>query len=249
MRTVAMAVLVGATLALGGCGDDRGAAGMIITDDGRMLANTAENDRAQCVYVIDKELTAKLAPHWCARGAIAELPIWADDRDESGEWRWEKATVTIALTGDGKAPLPLSVPEITAGVTDYLRVHVHHPGVNLTVTVTQTVSADQFNALLAAGIYIPGASVQQTFAPSSQPETATAQPATTIAPAGAAVGSTAPATGAVAGPRTYVVQAGDTLADITTLFYGTNTQWRKIVAANPGLDPGHLVPGTSLVIP
>ncbi len=49
--------------------------------------------------------------------------------------------------------------------------------------------------------------------------------------------------------QTYRVQAGDTLADITTLFYGSPNAWRQIVAANSGLDPAHLQPGTELVIP
>ena len=49
--------------------------------------------------------------------------------------------------------------------------------------------------------------------------------------------------------RTYIVQPGDTLADITALFYGSPTAWRTIVAANPGLDPAALQPGTTLAIP
>lgn len=51
------------------------------------------------------------------------------------------------------------------------------------------------------------------------------------------------------GPRTYTVQAGDTLADIATLFYGSAAPWRRIVEANPGLDPAQLTPGQALVIP
>jgi LysM repeat protein len=54
---------------------------------------------------------------------------------------------------------------------------------------------------------------------------------------------------ATTGVRTYTVQAGDTLADITTLFYGSPGAWRTIVAANPGLDPAALQPGTTLTIP
>lgn len=54
---------------------------------------------------------------------------------------------------------------------------------------------------------------------------------------------------ATSGARSYRVQPGDTLADITTLFYGAPSDWRRIVAANPGLDPAHLTPGQELVIP
>ena len=49
--------------------------------------------------------------------------------------------------------------------------------------------------------------------------------------------------------RIYTVQPGDTLADITALFYGSPTAWRTIVAANPGLDPAALQPGMTLTIP
>ncbi|MEK7412519.1 MAG: LysM domain-containing protein, partial [Planctomycetota bacterium] len=54
-----------------------------------------------------------------------------------------------------------------------------------------------------------------------------------------------------AGPvqRSYTVQAGDTLADISSAFYGTPIHWRSILAANPGLDPGALRPGQAIVIP
>lgn len=49
--------------------------------------------------------------------------------------------------------------------------------------------------------------------------------------------------------RTYRIQPGDTLADISTIFYGAPEHWRLIVAANPGLDPAQLTPGTALTIP
>lgn len=51
------------------------------------------------------------------------------------------------------------------------------------------------------------------------------------------------------GPRSYTVQAGDTLADISSAFYGSPQHWRRIQAANPGVDAGALRPGTVLAIP
>jgi hypothetical protein len=51
------------------------------------------------------------------------------------------------------------------------------------------------------------------------------------------------------GERSYVVQAGDTLADISTAFYGSPQHWRAIAAANPGAADGGLQPGVRLVIP
>jgi hypothetical protein len=66
----------------------------------------------------------------------------------------------------------------------------------------------------------------------------------------------------VAGPKTagsqsspgnwpcgYVIQPGDRLETISRHFYGTNRYWRRIVEANPGLDPKHLNIGRRIVIP
>ena len=64
-----------------------------------------------------------------------------------------------------------------------------------------------------------------------------------------ATATTAATTAAVSGPRTYTIQAGDTLADISTLFYGAPEHWRLIVNANPGLNPAALAPGSVLTIP
>lgn len=47
------------------------------------------------------------------------------------------------------------------------------------------------------------------------------------------------------GQRTYVVQPGDTLADISTAFYGSAQHWRRIADANPGGTEA----GKTIVIP
>jgi nucleoid-associated protein YgaU len=46
-----------------------------------------------------------------------------------------------------------------------------------------------------------------------------------------------------------VVQEGDTLALISAVFYGSANEWRRIVDANPGLDPASLTVGRELIIP
>lgn len=58
-----------------------------------------------------------------------------------------------------------------------------------------------------------------------------------------------PVTPLTASARTYTIQANDTLADISTLFYGAPEHWRLIVAANPGMNPADLKPGSVLNIP
>ena len=47
----------------------------------------------------------------------------------------------------------------------------------------------------------------------------------------------------------YVVQEGDTLADISENWFGLRGKWALIVAANPGLDPSRLSIGQVLMLP
>ena len=47
----------------------------------------------------------------------------------------------------------------------------------------------------------------------------------------------------------YVVQEGDTLADISENWFGLRGRWALIVAANPGLDPSRLSIGQLLMLP
>ena len=77
-------------------------------------------------------------------------------------------------------------------------------------------------------------------------------------PTTSAVASPANAPSATANPqvnnsnatqRSYVVQAGDTLADISAVFYGSAQHLKLIRDANPGLDAVELKAGMQLVIP
>jgi nucleoid-associated protein YgaU len=58
----------------------------------------------------------------------------------------------------------------------------------------------------------------------------------------------APAAG---GPRTYVVQPGDTLSGISLKLYNTSRHWEKLYEANRDKisDPGVMVVGTKLTVP
>jgi LysM repeat protein len=47
----------------------------------------------------------------------------------------------------------------------------------------------------------------------------------------------------------YTVQPGDTLVRISTAFYGTPQEWRRIADANPGSGDEALAPGRVLIIP
>ena len=47
----------------------------------------------------------------------------------------------------------------------------------------------------------------------------------------------------------YTIKKGDTLYRIAATHYGTGRDWKKIVDANPGIDPAHLRVGQSIVLP
>lgn len=47
----------------------------------------------------------------------------------------------------------------------------------------------------------------------------------------------------------HVLGPQDDLWSLAERTYGDGTQWRRIVAANPGLDPDHLDPGRTIVLP
>lgn len=61
--------------------------------------------------------------------------------------------------------------------------------------------------------------------------------------------SAVPEQSAVAGGGTHTVAKGETLGDISAAHYGTTKHWRKIVEANPGLDPARLKIGQVLQLP
>ncbi len=49
--------------------------------------------------------------------------------------------------------------------------------------------------------------------------------------------------------KSHVVAAGETLGEISQKYYGSGKYWKKIVEANPGLDPNTIKVGQKLVIP
>lgn len=47
----------------------------------------------------------------------------------------------------------------------------------------------------------------------------------------------------------YTILEGDEIMKISYKFYGTHQKWRSIVEANPGLDPGSITTGRTILIP
>lgn len=72
-------------------------------------------------------------------------------------------------------------------------------------------------------------------------------PAYTPPPAARTTTPEAPA--ATAGGVTYTVQKGDTLSKIARDHYGDQSKWKKIAAANPGINENAIKVGQKIVIP
>lgn len=209
MRCTRFAIVSVIAALLAACGGDGRANGVIVTEDGRFVTNSAENTRIEAERAIESDLGRALAPHWTVDTAIAQVPRW-DDRAGEGDWQWAKADVAVTLLGDGEHALPISADEIRTAVESFLSPRVDRPKQHLRVTVSEGVRP---------------------------------------APAAPIASATAAAPRPAGGPQTYVVQPGDTLALISSAFYGTPQHWRHIQQANGGVDPAGLQPGMTLTIP
>lgn len=200
------ALLLLAVLLVAGCGDTM-SRGLLITGDGKVGANNAVNARAAAQDRLATAIAEDLGQGWIARVAIAEAPVWIEDRLlDDGDWRWERITATVAIVPPPGCSLPEAKRgELEAGSRDYLLGKLKRKD----AAALSLALAVEAPAVAAAPVAVP------------------------------------PVPRAPVGARTYVVQPGDTLADLSTAFYGTPQHWRLIADANPGGTAA----GQTVVIP
>ena len=74
---------------------------------------------------------------------------------------------------------------------------------------------------------------------------AMASPVVTRTPAAPALQPPPPA----GASKQYLVQKGDTLFRIAKTHYGDGNRWQQIASVNPGLTPGNLKAGATIVVP
>lgn len=204
--------------------------GFLITGEGRFIPNTDANHRQEVERVITASLDRALAPDWRSRATIVEMPEYRESSG-FGEWAWSRATVQVALQGYGRSATPPESPEaVQEAVLKYMRPKVDRPERNLVVTV----NVDPTGAVPLTASASAAPVIDDRPAPAAA---AAESPPVPVPPAEAP------------GWSDYRIQAGDTLAGISSVFYGSPQHWRLIVAANPGLSPSALKVGQVLRIP
>ena len=239
MRTTALAPALIALALLCACEDER-STGVILTGDGHVMSNSAENNRRNAASRISDSLNERLGAHWRARTTIAQLPQWDDSNNAEPEWRWEQCDVAVEIVGDGQATLPIAPAEVREGIADYMRRKINHPNRNLKVSVAVENDRARFMAM-AYPSQSPGTPI--TYATAAPP----AAPAMAPAPAPASAPEPAPGSAAAASPA-YIIQAGDTWAALATAFYGSPALWRTLADANHW-NGGNPRVGEALLVP
>ena len=135
-------------------------------------------------------------------------------------WLWPATAVRVDLSGDATVPPALDTPTVTAAVVEYFAGRLADAKEQVTVTVT-TVARPTAPAAPVVAAPVVAAQAPAEATPATQPGDA----------------------------QRYQIQAGDTLARISAVFYGSPKHWRQIVDANPGLVPEALRVGQEIVIP
>ena len=136
-------------------------------------------------------------------------------------WLWPATAVRVELSGDAAVPPALDTPTVTAAVVEYFAGRLADAKEQVTVTVTTVARPAAPATPVVAAPVVVAAQAPAEAAPATQPGDA----------------------------QRYQIQAGDTLARISAVFYGSPKHWRQIVDANPGLVPEALRVGQEIVIP
>ena len=166
----------------------------------------------------------------------------------------EKTSLTAQLEADQHAIETLKGQAAVATQVDALRTQLRQ-------AQNEVAARAEENAQLKTQLALAGAAPGSAGAAPTRPGAGAAAlpPALEASPAAgtpaAAPPASAPAAAAApaapAGPRSYVVLAGDTLGKISLQFYGTATRYEEIVAANRDVihDENNLRVGVKLKIP
>lgn len=196
--------------------------GVIMDVDGTMRSTTDDNVRDVHENQLQRDLRAAAERDAAAiTVSNAHNPEHGEDRHGIGTWTY----ATVALDIRVPADFPLDDDRIEAIAFEHYRRKLERP---------RSTAAERFTL-----------GIDRTAPATASP--AETDPAGTAGEETQAAGEKAQAASTDA--RRYRVQPGDTLATIAAVFYGDAQHWRRIVDANPGLDPAALPVGETIAIP
>lgn len=165
---------------------------------------------------------------WQAEIQLSDLPYYLYDEHSYNSWWFDRLTVSLRLIGDGSED-PASIDTgalrrvLENEAEPYMAINNH-----LQIEIAVVNDAATFTALQQAESEALAAAVVAEEAAQAVDEERQAQHGTS---------------------GYYIVQDGDTLALIATVFYGDARHWRLIAAANPEVRIDALDRGTRLIIP
>ena len=199
------------------CDDGRWAPGYLVTDDGNTVGNNDTNKRALTISTITSQLDQQLGSHWRSEVSLPESPRYQRGSDDDGNSGWMWQKATVTVTLIGDGKGDPTLSE--ADVTKAVRDYMN-----------RQVERPGSNLSVSTVRVVDAA----RFA--AKPQTTPTAPAPVVDKPAAP-----PATS-----KRYVVQAGDTWADLSQAFYGSAQHWRVIFDANQG---GELTAGREIAIP
>lgn len=213
--------IVALLIALTACDNSRWAPGYLIGEDGETLSNTDENKRTLTIRTMVSQLDQALGQHWRTEISIAELPKFErgsdDDRTASSTSGWVWPKATVAVTLLGDGAGEPAISD--AEITKAITDYLYKQVERPSRNLTVAITRVVDAARFAA---TPPSTTKPTEVPT------VAKPASPP------------------GTKRYVVQAGDTWAELSQAFYGSAQLWRHLAEANQSSE---LTPGREILIP
>jgi nucleoid-associated protein YgaU len=198
---------------------------------------TAPNNHSEKVAIVTPPADGDAAPH-PGDSTGAATPTHADADTAAPADNSTPNSVTPSAPTDAASPATQPSPASSSGAADAWDAALNHG-------VVKMLAADATAHTLTPTIdHTDSAPIRGDIVAQDGRAPLVDMPATTQPSGGIALPAPGPA-----GQRTHVVRSGENLWTISAAVYGNSKYWKKIIAANPGLDPKNLRVGKTLIIP
>jgi LysM repeat protein len=218
MTTMRLLPIVALLIALTACDNSRWAPGYLVSEDGETMSNNDENKRTLTIRTMVSQLDQALGQHWRTEISIAELPKFERGADDD-----RTASSTSGWVWP-KATVAVTLVGDGAGEPAISDAEITKA---ITDYLYKQVDRPSRNLTVAITRVVDAARFAAKPTKPTEVPTVT-KPATTP------------------GAKRYVVQTGDTWAELSQAFYGSAQHWRHLAEANQN---SVLTPGQEIVIP